>query len=113
MEWGLENRQLRDVHSIGINEIHWGKSHRSATFLTVIYQIDAGCRRLLWVGRKRTKSTLRRGLNVLGSQVVAGLRFVCSDIWKPYLSVVSQMAGHALHVVDRFHVVMNLNKAVD
>lgn len=113
VEWGLEHRELVGVHSIGIDEIHWGKGHRAGNFLTVIYQIDAGCRRLLWVGPKRTKATLRRGLNALGSELVAGLRFVCSDMWKPYLTVVSQMASHALHVVDRFHVVMNLNKAVD
>jgi transposase len=104
---------LGGVQSIGIDEIHWGKGHRAANFLTVIYQIDAGARRLLWVGPKRTKATLRRGLQALGPQVVAGLRFVCSDMWKPYLTVIAEKASQALHVVDRFHVVMNLNKAVD
>lgn len=113
VEWGLKNRELDGVQSIGIDEIHWGKGHRAANFLTVIYQIDAGARRLLWVGPKRTKATLRRGLQALGPQVVAGLRFVCSDMWKPYLTVIAEKASQALHVVDRFHVVMNLNKAVD
>ena len=111
--WGLEHRELVGVQSIGIDEIHWGKGHRAANFLTVIYQIDSGARRLLWVGPKRTKATLRRGLQALGPPVVAGLRFVCSDMWKPYLTVVAEMASQALHVVDRFHVVMNLNKALD
>ena len=55
--------------------------------LTVIYQIDAHCRRLLWVGRRRSQATLRRGLKALGPEVVKGLRFVCSDMWKPYLKV--------------------------
>ena len=41
---------------------------RAANFLTVIYQIDSHCRRLLWVGRKRTQATLRRGLTSLGSE---------------------------------------------
>jgi len=113
VEWGLANRQLGDVKSLGIDEIHWGKGLGAANFLTVIYQIDAGCRRLLWVGQRRTQATLRRGLNALGPAVIAGLRFVCSDMWQPYLTVVQAMAGHALHVVDRFHVVMNLNRALD
>jgi transposase len=30
-------------------------------FLTVIYQIDTYCRRLLWVGKRRSQATLRRG----------------------------------------------------
>jgi hypothetical protein len=28
-----------------------------------------------------------RGLKALGPEVVKGLRFVCSDMWKPYLQV--------------------------
>lgn len=113
VKWGLENRELVGVESIGIDEIHWGKGKRSSNFLTLIYQIDEGARRLLWVGRKRTQATLREGLSWLGPEFVAGLRFVCSDMWKPYLTVIASMAGHALHVVDRFHVMMNLNQAVD
>jgi len=111
--WGLAHRQLVGVESLGVDEIHWGQGKRASQFLTVIYQIDSGCRRLLWVGRKRTQATLRRGLAALGTEVVAGLRFVCSDMWQPYLQVLAAKAGHALHVVDRFHVVLHLNQAVD
>lgn len=113
VEWGLAHRSLSGVRSIGIDEIHWGKGKRAANFLTLIYQIDAGSRRLLWVGAKRTKATLRQGLDVLGSKVVAGLRFVCSDMWKPYLSVIAERASKALHVIDRFHISLHLNKALD
>jgi transposase len=101
------------VESIGVDEIHWGKSKRADSFLTVIYQIDSHCRRLLWVGRKRTQATLRRGLAALGPEVVGGLRFVCSDMWRPYLNVIAAKAGQALHVLDRFHITMHLNQAVD
>jgi transposase len=87
VEWGLAHRQLHGVESIGVDEIHWGHGLKADNFLTVIYQIDAGCRRLLWVGRKRSQATLRRGLKALGPEVVQGLRFVCSDMWKPYLKV--------------------------
>ena len=79
----------------------------------MIYQIDGHCRRLLWVGQRRTEATLRRGLKALGPEVVKGLRFVCSDMWKPYLSVLATEAGQALHVLDRFHITMHLNQAVD
>ncbi len=113
VEWGLTRRELRGVESIGIDEIHWGKGKRADNFLTVIYQIDRHCRRLLWIGRRRTQATLRRGLKVLGAEVVKGLRFVCSDMWQPYLRVMAAQAGQALHVVDRFHVSMHLNQAVD
>lgn len=111
--WGLAHRPLEAVHSIGVDEIHWGQGKRADSFLTLIYQIDAHCRRLLWVGRRRTQATLRRGLKALGPQVLAGLRSVCSDMWQPYLAVIAAQARHALHIVDRFHISQHLNKAVD
>ena len=113
VQWGLAHRMLGGVRSIGVDEIHWGKGKRADNFLTVVYQIDSHCRRLLWVGRKRTQATLRRGLAALGEQVVSGLRFVCSDMWQPYLKVIAAKASQALHVVDRFHITMHLNQAVD
>src|SRR5947199_3242415 len=113
VQWGLAHRKLGGVRSIGVDEIHWGKGKRADNFLTVVYQIDSHCRRLLWVGRKRTQATLRRGLAALGEQVVSRLRFVCSDMWQPYLKEIAAKAGQALHVVDRFHITMNLNQAVD
>jgi transposase len=113
VQWGLAHRKLEGVESIGVDEIHWGQSKGRNSFLTVIYQIDRHCRRLLWVGPKRTQATLRRGLAALGPQVVGGLRFVCTDMWRPYLNVIAAKAGQALHVLDRFHITSHLNQAVD
>jgi transposase len=113
VEWGLSQRKLQQVESLGVDEIHWGRGLRAANFLTVIYQIDGHCRRLLWVGKGRSERTLRRGLKALGPEVVKGIRFVCSDMWKPYLNVLAAEAGQALHVLDRFHITMHLNQAVD
>jgi len=113
VEWGLEHRVLSGVEAIGVDEIHWGHGLKADNFLTVIYQIDAGCRRLLWIGKRRSERTLRRGLNELGKEFVQGLRYVCSDMWKPYLKVLADEAGHALNVLDRFHITQHLNQAVD
>jgi transposase len=113
VQWGLAQRRLEGSEALGIDERHWGKGKRADQFLTVIYQIDRDCRRLLWVGRRRTQATLRRGLKELGPSVVQGLRYVCSDMWQPYLRVIAKQAGQALHILDRFHIVQHLNKAVD
>jgi len=110
VEWGLAHRQLCGVESIGVDQIHWGQGKRADNFLTVIYQIDAGCRRLLWIGKRRSERTLRRGLKELGPEFVKGLRFVCSDMWRPYLKVI---AGQADQALDRFHITMHMNQAVD
>jgi len=108
--WGLAHRRLDNVKAIGLDEVLW---HRGYKFLTVVYQIDAGCRRLLWVGRDRTIKTTLRFFRHFGKENSARLQFVCSDMWKPYLRVIARKAAQAVHVLDRFHIMAKMNKAID
>jgi len=110
VEWGLARRQLAGIAAIGVDEVQWQRGHR---YLTLVYQIEDGCKRLLYVGRDRTAASLRGFFTMIGSEVAAGLRYVCSDMWQPYLEVLRQMATGAIHVLDRYHLVARLNKAVD
>ena len=34
-------------------------------------------------------------------------------MWKPYLNVIAECAGEAVHVLDRYHVMAKMNKAID
>lgn len=61
VQWGLAHRKLAGIESIGVDEIHWGKSKRADNFLPVIYQIDSHCRRLLWGGKAAHASHLAPG----------------------------------------------------
>jgi transposase len=108
--WGLEHRILDGVRAIGVDEVLWKRGHK---FLTVVYQIDEGSRRLLWVGRDRTVKTMLRFFRGFGRQSSGALQFVCSDMWKPYLKVIAKKAPQAIHVLDRFHIMANMNKAID
>jgi transposase len=113
VEWGLAHRVLAGIRAIGLDELHWRKGKQSANFLTLIYQVDEGCRRLLWVGLRRTERSLRQGLKSLGAEVLAGIQVVVSDLWRPYLAVVRKHLSHAVQILDRFHLTALLNKAVD
>ena len=108
--YGREHLDLSGIQSLGIDEIAWGRGHR---YLTVVYQIDAHCKRLLWVGEKRTVKTLLTFFHWLGPERSAALRFICSDMWKPYLKVIAKKAGQAIHVLDRFHIMGHFGKAID
>ena len=110
VEWGLEHRVLSGISAIGIDEILTNRGHHYAT---VVYQIDGHCRRLLWVGEKRTAKTLLRFFRTLDKETTAGIRYVCSDMWRAYLKVIKKKLPHAIHILDRFHIVANLNKALD
>ncbi|QBG49289.1 ISL3 family transposase [Verrucomicrobia bacterium S94] len=110
VNYGLAHRNLDGVMAIGVDEIQYGKGHQ---YLTVVYQIDAGMRRLLFVGKDRTAKTLLRIFRAFGRDRCARLEFVCSDMWRAYLKVIAKKAPQALHVLDRFHIIQHLNKAVN
>jgi transposase len=110
VSWGLAHRDLGGIESIGIDEVQWQKGHK---YLTLVYQIDEGRKRLLWIGRDRTTKTLLRFFRMLGKERSSKLRFICSDMWKPYLKVIAKKASQAVHVLDRFHIMQKMNKAID
>jgi transposase len=110
VEWGRAHMDLTGVESIGVDEISLRRGHR---YLTLVYQIDEGRRRLLWIGEHRRVKTLLGFFRWFGKDRSAGLRFVCSDMWKPYLQVIAKKAQAAVHVLDRFHIMVHLNKAID
>ena len=109
VDWGLQHRDLTGIRAIGVDEVLWHRGHK---YLTVVYQIDEHCRRLLWVGLDRTTKTLDDFFDMFGLRA-RWLRWVCSDMWKPYLDVLARRAKQAVHVLDRFHIVANVNKAID
>lgn len=110
VEYGLAHRELGNVEAIGVDEVQFQKGHK---YLTLVYQIDSGCKRLLWIGKDRTARTLLRFFRMIGKERSAKIGFVCSDMWQPYLKVIAKKIPHALHILDRFHIVAKLNKAVD
>jgi transposase len=110
VEWGLAHRDLSDVKALGIDEIAWG---RGQTYLTLVYDIGSKTKRLLAVAEDRGEPSLRRCLDSLGKPVCLGVKYVCSDMWKPYLNVIAEKLGQAIHVLDRFHVMQMFSKALD
>lgn len=108
--WGLANRNLDNVRSIGVDEVLW---HRGRKFLTVVYQIDNGCKRLLWIGKDRTEKTLESFFDTFGAVRSSAIKFVASDMWRPYLNVIKAKAVQAIHILDRFHIMANMNKAIN
>lgn len=110
VEWGRAHMTMTGITAIGVDEILWQCGHK---YLTVVYQIDEKCKRLLWVGRTREAKTLLRFFRWLGKERTALLEFVCSDMWKPYLKVIKKKADQAIHVLDRFHIMSHMSKAID
>ena len=95
---------------IGVDEIIAFRGHK---YLTMVYQLDAGCRRLLWCGPERKVETLLQFFQMFGKERASKLRFVCRDMWRPYLDVINQHAPQALNILDRFHIMKKFDEAID
>jgi transposase len=65
------------------------------------------------IGEKRRVKTRLKFFRWFGEERSAKLEYVCSDMWKPYLKVIRKKAPKALHVLDRFHIMAHMNKAID
>jgi transposase len=110
VSWGLAHRVLTGIQAIGVDEVQWQRGHR---YLTLVYQIEDGMKRLLWIAEERTEESLRGFFRLLTDEVRAGIGYVCSDMWQPYLKVIAEQIKQAVHVLDRFHIMKKMNEAID
>lgn len=109
VRFGLRHRDLSGVRALGVDEVCVGRKK----FWTLVYQIDEGSRRLLWVGKERTGACLRSLLHRLGRSRRQSVEIICSDLFTGYLGAIKDLLPQALHILDRFHIRKNLGEALE
>ncbi len=110
VQWGRQHVDYNGITAIGIDEIYLGQVFG---YITLVYQINKDKIRLIWIGEEHKAKTLLRFFKWFGDERSAKLEFVCSDMWKGYLGVIARKAVNAINVLDRFHIVAHINKAID
>jgi transposase len=110
---------------VAVEEVPWGDGKRTLTKAYMLFlarwarrlswkeTAEAYVTRLLWVGRERTIESFQGFFTVIGDELASKIVFVCSDMWEPYLKVIREKCSEALHILDRFHIVAKMNKALD
>ncbi len=91
---------------LGIDEISLKKRHKQ--FVLVISDISRKC--ILAVLPDREKQTLENWIESLSDQQKKAIRFVSIDMWAPYYQAARNKLPRAKVVVDRFHVMKQLNQ---
>jgi transposase len=104
-----ELKPLLPTEVIGIDEIAMHKGHKD--FVVVIS--DLTNKRVIDVLSDRKKEALETCLDSWDSEFKNKIKSVAIDLWGPYRSVVETKLPNAKAVADRFHVMQNLNKALD
>lgn len=95
--------------AIGIDEIAMHKGHKD--FVLVIS--DLTNKKVIDVLPDRKKEALEAYMDSWSNEFKAAIKSVAIDLWGPYRSVVEAKLPNANAVADRFHVMQNLNKALD
>ncbi len=93
---------------ISVDEVSYRKYHR---YLTNV--IDTDKRVVIWNAKGRKSEVLNRYYEGIGERDCKKIKSVALDGARHYISSTNKYAVNALIVYDKFHVIQNLNRAVD
>lgn len=101
--------RIRNLRHLGIDEISFHKRHKYAT---LVYDLERSV--VVWIGRGRGRETVDRFFEqALSEHQREAVRGACCDMSEAYIGAISHHCPNATLVLDRFHLVKNLNAVVD
>jgi len=105
---GIKPADAMRTRVLGIDEISLWKRHKQ--FVLIISDIERKC--VQAVLPERTKESLEVWIDNLSALQRKAIRYASIDMWKPYYYAVRNKPPRARIVVDRFHVVKQLNRRI-
>jgi len=101
---------LSSFHILGIDEFSARKGHVYMTSFS-----DLAASRVLYVGQSRRKEVVKEFVEDLKEREVdpGKTDLVFCDMWDPYLNGLAHHIPHAKVVFDRFHIMQQMNKAIE
>ncbi|MXX97499.1 MAG: ISL3 family transposase [Rhodothermaceae bacterium] len=103
---GERRRNLHDISHVSVDEkaIH-------PKYATVVSDSERGV--VLDVGQGRDKISVRALLQGLLGDLKDEIQTITTDMWKAYISCVTELFPSATLIHDRFHLIQYLNQAID
>lgn len=104
-----KGHRIRDLKSIGIDEISYCKGKKYAT---VVYDLDRHC--VVWVGKGKGRATIDKFfLQELSAHQRDNIRRASCDMSQTYIGAIQDHCPNAVLVLDHFHITKALISAVD
>lgn len=97
------------VHWLGIDESALRKGHKA--YVCVLVDLQRAC--VVDVLKERTQAYLTDYFRQKGEPFLAHIEVFSSDMWDGFINVATTLMPNAVIVIDRFHVMKNLHKALD
>lgn len=107
---GKLRKKRKPLRYVGVDEKATRKGHR---YMTLVCDLEAATVEYIADGRK--KASLDGFFAALDPEQREGIEAVAMDMWDPYARSVKESLpeGASKIVFDRFHIMMNMNDAVD
>jgi transposase len=101
---------LSEFHILGIDEFSLRKGH---VYMTSFSDLEAS--RVIYLGENRRKEVVEEFVKDLRARRAdpGQIDLVCCDMWDPYLNGLRNHLSQAQVVFDHFHVMHQLNKAIE
>jgi len=94
--------------NISVDEVAWKKHHR---YLTNVVDVDEKV--ITWNDKGRRSKVLNKYYESLGKENCEKIETVSLDGARTYISSTNKHAVNALIVLDRFHAIQKINKAIE
>jgi len=101
---------LSGFRKLGIDEFSLRKGH---VYMTSFSDLEGA--RVIFLGEGRKKGVIREFVEDLRKREISPSRIdvVCCDMWDPYLNGLGKHLPQAAVVFDRFHVMVQINQAIE
>ena len=104
-----DGHKIRGLKTLGVDEISYAKGKK---YVTLVYDLDR-CR-VVWAGKGKGKDTIDLFFKTqLSEYQRAKVTWACCDLARAYVSSIQEHCPNAKLVLDKFHIVQALNRAVD
>lgn len=108
VERGERRRALQGISHVSVDE---KAIHRGHKYATVVSDSERGV--VLDVGQGRDKNSVKALLKGLLGDLKDEIQTITTDMWKAYISCITELFPNATLIHDRFHLIQYLNKAID
>jgi len=108
LEEHLVKPDWEHIETLCIDEVSYRKHHH---YFTIISDYASG--HIMEIIEGRAYQNIAKVLKQIKRRVRLKVKWVGVDLWKPYLKIVHQYFPKARIVLDKFHLIGQLNKAID
>lgn len=89
------------------------KSTRDAKGAMSFIFVDADTHKIIDIVENRKLYFLKRYFNKFSKKALANVKTVCIDMYSPYISLIKDMFPNAEIIIDKFHIVQMLSRALN